>query len=280
MMPRDGSGWAATDEAPHRSTGGRWCEVWGFAGSDGTGTGVLTTFGVVPADGRAWYLAVLVRPGRSVAYVGDDEIVRRDDRLSLRRPGLWADHICEEPFGQWTVVNEAYAVELDQPGDALSHALGDPRGTMTALAFDLEWYAAGPAEPVWPAVEAGRFGYQQRGEIEGVVEVPGRADLLLGASASHPPVGRPRGAAGRSRSGARAGVGLGARRAGCRHPGRLAATGRRARCRASPHVGGVAARAAPRCFLTSRATGSRESRTMTIAAISMFRRMKPTWPRK
>lgn len=173
MMPRDGSGWAATDEAPHRSTGGRWCEVWGFAGSDGTGTGVLTTFGVVPADGRAWYLAVLVRPGRSVAYVGDDEIVRRDDRLSLRRPGLWADHICEEPFGQWTVVNEAYAVELDQPGDALSHALGDPRGTMTALAFDLEWYAAGPAEPVWPAVEAGRFGYQQRGEIEGVVEVPG-----------------------------------------------------------------------------------------------------------
>ena len=173
MMPQARSGWAATDEGPHGSSGDGWCEIWGFAGTDGAGTGVLTTFGVVPSAGRAWYVAALVRPGHGVAYVGDDEIVRRTDRLSVRRPGLWADHTCEEPFEQWTVANEAYAVELDEPDDALGDSLGDARGTTTALAFDLEWYAAGSAEPAWPDGEAARFGYQQRGEIDGVVEVPG-----------------------------------------------------------------------------------------------------------
>jgi hypothetical protein len=153
--------------------------VWWFAGGDGAGTGVFTTFGVVPAAGRAWYAAALVRPDRPLVFVADTEIARHDDRLSVRRPGLWADHVCEEPFEQWTVANEAHAVELDDPADALGRA----HGTLTALAFDLEWYASGPAAPL--TAPLGRdgvalAGYRQDGEIDGVVELPGGAITCVG----------------------------------------------------------------------------------------------------
>jgi hypothetical protein len=186
------NGWAgafvAADEAAHRVAPGAggpwWSELWWFGGTDGHGTGVFTAFGVVPSMRRSWYVTGLVRPGRPLAFVADDEIVWREGQLSLRRPGLWADHVCEAPFEQWTVANEAHAVELDDPEEAI----GDARGTQTALAVDLEWYASAPAVPLRPdraaiasaGAAATLDGYLQLGEIDGVVELPGGSITCTG----------------------------------------------------------------------------------------------------
>ena len=47
-------------------------------------------------------------------------------------------------FEQWTVANEAYAVALDHPDDALGRAHGRP----APVAFDIEWYAEAAPEPL------------------------------------------------------------------------------------------------------------------------------------
>ncbi len=93
--------------------------------------------------------------------------------LAVRSDGLWADHVCEAPYEQWTVANETYAVALDDPADALGRAFG-----MSApMAFDLEWYATS-------APTAVRDGYEQQGEVHGVVELGGGA-LELQAAPAH-----------------------------------------------------------------------------------------------
>ena len=92
--------------------------------------------------------------------------------LRVRTTGLWADHHCEAPFEQWTVRNECHAVALDDPADALGRAYG----TAAAVAFDLEWYAAGG-----PAALDG--GYVQAGEAHAVIEVAGGPLELVGPAA-------------------------------------------------------------------------------------------------
>ena len=58
------------------------------------------------------------------------------------------------------MANEAYAVALDDPADALGRALG----VVTPVAFDLEWYATAAPEPTGD-------GYVQEGSVDGVIEL-------------------------------------------------------------------------------------------------------------
>ena len=81
--------------------------------------------------------------------------------------------MCEAPFEQWTVANETYAVALDDPADALGRAFG----MAAPMAFDLEWYATS-------APTAVPDGYEQQGEVHGVVELGGGA-LELQAAPAH-----------------------------------------------------------------------------------------------
>ncbi len=122
---------------------------------------------------RTGYWSALVRAGAPLLHVSDWDAPLPAAGLSVRSPGLWADHTCEAPFEQWTVVNETYAVALDDPADVLDRAYG----TAAPLALDLEWYAAGPAGDLTD-------GYEQAGEVHGVVEL-GEGPLALDGVPAH-----------------------------------------------------------------------------------------------
>ena len=88
---------------------------------------------------------------------------------------MWAEHICESPFEQWTVTNETFAAALDDPNEAFGLAYGTP----TAIAFDLEWYATEPAI----AIEGG---YAQNGETYAVIELgTGSIERVFQGSRTH-----------------------------------------------------------------------------------------------
>lgn len=119
---------------------------------------------VVRADGGTSYACALVRAGQPLLHVAEDGApkLRSNEHLLLKAEGLWAEHICEVPFEQWTISNETYAAALTDPDDALGRAYGIP----TPIAFDLEWYAAGSVEQI-------EGGYRQLGEVHAVLELPG-----------------------------------------------------------------------------------------------------------
>ena len=119
-------------------------------------------------DRHAWYWAALARPGERLVHVADWSVPMRSDPLLVKGDGLWAEHTCDAPMEQWTVTNETYATALDDPDDALGRAYGEP----TAVAFDIEWYATAPPEPV-PS------GYRQTGVVHGVIELAGTPGLHL-----------------------------------------------------------------------------------------------------
>ena len=50
---------------------------------------------------------------------------------------MWADHVCDVPFRQWSLGNEAHGVLLDDPTEAWRRAHGTP----VPVTFDVEWYA-------------------------------------------------------------------------------------------------------------------------------------------
>jgi len=94
--------------------------------------------------------AALVRPGRRPVVLDEPEApVPRPGRLEVRAPGLWVDAVVEEPGRRWTVGLEAFALEVDDPAEAV--------GVRMPLGFDLEWEATGPAgdDGVVPATVRG-----------------------------------------------------------------------------------------------------------------------------
>jgi hypothetical protein len=152
-----------------------WAEQWAFDAWTADGrTGCYAVVTLLPNARQAWYWCALVRPGEPLLSVVDLDQPLPTDGLRLRAGQLWADHVCEAPFAQWTVVNETYAVALDNADEALGRALGDP----TPIAFDLEWYATADAT-------ARADGYRQAGEVRGVVELRGARLDLDGPAARH-----------------------------------------------------------------------------------------------
>ncbi|HEX9259728.1 MAG TPA: hypothetical protein VF855_09345 [Acidimicrobiales bacterium] len=153
------------DEDRHEpGSGPWWSECWGFELWDEHGLGAYSVLVLLPNQGRAWYWAAVVRPDHPLLSVVDQDQALPVGTLRVRGGGLWADAQCEAPFEQWTVLNETYAVALDDPDDALGRALGEP----APVAFDWEWYASSP-----PADLAGRTvaGYAQAGQVLGEIEL-------------------------------------------------------------------------------------------------------------
>jgi len=111
------------------------------------------------SNGLFDYAWALWRRDRPLLHVAETAIRSRGDGLLLKAPGLWAEFVCDDPFGQWTIGNETHAVELDDVRDAL----GDAYGVAVPVASDLEWYASSGPEPITD-------GYRQNGVLHGVIE--------------------------------------------------------------------------------------------------------------
>lgn len=155
---------APSDEGRHAPGAGRWWqESWwfDFFAADGS-FGLCTWLTLLPNQRRAWYWCALVRDGEPLLHVADLDVPWPSTGLTVRSTALWAEHLCEAPFVQWTVTNETYAVALDDADEALGRAYGRQQ----PIACDLEWYAAGDAERVGD-------GYRQPGEVHGVIELTG-----------------------------------------------------------------------------------------------------------
>jgi hypothetical protein len=129
--------------------------------------------------GRYDYWAGLVREGAPYLYI--DELDGADLRagLEIKPPQMWADHVCDVPFQQWSLGNEAHGVLLDDPTEAWRRAHGD----VVPVTFDVEWYAS--AQPVPLELAPGAHGYAQLGEVdvqveltEGVLAFSGPADRV------------------------------------------------------------------------------------------------------
>ena len=161
----------ARDEGRHPAGAGPWwAERWWFGwwepGTAATGAaGGFAELVLLPNQARAWYRAALVRAGEPLLAVVDHEVPVPRVGLELRGEGLWADHTVEAPFEQWTVANETYALAVDDHDELVGRGYGRP----VPLAFDVEWYASAA-----PVRHAG--GYEQAGEVVGVVELGGTAN--------------------------------------------------------------------------------------------------------
>ena len=163
--------WPAGDEKAHPGVAE---EEWTFSFWEPDGSaGGMVVLRLRPAEKTCWYWAALVRAGLPLLHVVDWDAPLPRANLTVRAEGLWADHVCEAPFEQWTVVNETYAVALDDPADALGRAYG----TVAPVAFDLEWYASSPARTL-------AEGYEQSGEVHGAVEL-GDGPMELTAATAH-----------------------------------------------------------------------------------------------
>ena len=103
-----------------------WTETWVFDlwAPDGS-VGAFTWLTFQPNQRRSWYWSVVVQAGRRQLHVADIVAPLPSAGLRVRTTGLWAEHVCEVPFEQWTVQNECYAVALDDPADALGRAYGE-----------------------------------------------------------------------------------------------------------------------------------------------------------
>jgi len=157
--------WRPDDEARH-DPGPHpwWSECWGFELWDVAGLGAYHVLVLLPNQRRAWYWSAVVRPGEPLLSLVDQDQVLPVGTLRIRGGSVWADVQCEAPFEQWTVLNEVYAVALDDPDEALGRALGVP----APMAFDWEWYASGPPGALdEPTLE----GYHQTGHVLGEIEL-------------------------------------------------------------------------------------------------------------
>lgn len=149
------------DEAPHATAP---VEEWVFTCWEPDGSaGLISGYRVHRVPGAmGWYWAALVGSGRPLLHVAEWHVPARSDPLLVKAHGLWAEHACDAPMQQWTIANETYAAALDDPDEALGRAYG----VTSPVAFDLEWYATGPAVPV-------DGGYGQDGVVHGLVELAG-----------------------------------------------------------------------------------------------------------
>ncbi len=107
----------------------------------------------------AWYCWGLSRVDEPFVQVVECDISPRRDPMIAKAEAFWAEYTCEAQFEQWTVGNETYAVELDDPAEGLGRGYGNA----VPIASDLEWYATERATAI-------QHGYEQRGVLMGDIE--------------------------------------------------------------------------------------------------------------
>jgi hypothetical protein len=122
----------------------------------------------------AWYWSALVQSGQPLLHLTEWQVGVRTDPFVVKAPEMWAEHHCVAPMEQWTVGNEAYAVALDDPDEAISRGYGTP----TPMSFDLEWYATDVPTAI-------NDGYEQVGVVHGMVEILGRATVEMAEIPAH-----------------------------------------------------------------------------------------------
>ena len=131
---------------------------WWGAGDGATTAGVFV--GIELRGTRFDYWAGLVREGEPYLYIEELDGADLRSGLEIKPPQMWADHVCDLPFQQWSLGNEAHGVLLDDPREAWRRAYG----TLVPVTFDIEWYAAGDAVAV-------AHGYEQAGEVDAQIEL-------------------------------------------------------------------------------------------------------------
>lgn len=152
------------DEFPHA---GAAVDEWVFAAwAPDAAFGLVSGHRLLHAERRAWYWFALVEAGAPLLHVTEWDVRRRADPFTVKAPEMWAEHHCVAPLRQWTVGNEAHAVALDDPDEALGRGYGTP----TPVAADVEWYATGGLVGV-PG------GFVQDGVAHGLVELLDRPSL-------------------------------------------------------------------------------------------------------
>jgi len=160
----------ARDEMPHPEAG---CDEWVFAAWSADGhIGVVSGHRIIGT--AAWYWFGLVEQGRPLLTITEWDLRLRSDPFTVKAPEMWAEHHCIAPMEQWTVGNEAHAVALDEPEEALGRAYGVP----TPITTDLEWYAIGPPADTLGA-DGLANGYQQDGVVHGLIELLDRPNIEL-----------------------------------------------------------------------------------------------------
>lgn len=145
-----------SDEAQHPTCE---CEEWTFSWwrADGSIAG-HASYRLVGRS-NAWYCWGLWRRDEPLLHVTEFDIPRRSNPMIAKAEAMWAEFTCDAPFEQWTLGNETYAVELDDPAEALERAYG----RAVPIASDLEWYATSGPVPL-------PDGYAQAGRLLGSVE--------------------------------------------------------------------------------------------------------------
>ena len=138
------------------------CEEWTFSWWDEDQSIAGYTSYRLLGQSDAWYCWGLWRPDAPLLHITEFEIPRRSDPMIAKASALWAEYTCDSPFEQWSLGNETYAVELEDPQDALGLAYGNA----VPIASDLEWYADGEIEFIVD-------GYQQSGVLLGAIETVG-----------------------------------------------------------------------------------------------------------
>ena len=148
--------WSAADETEHPAVA---VEAWWFWGlSDDRSSGVFVG---MELHGRRYdYWAGLIRVDEPYLYVEELDGADRRNGLEIKPAQMWADAVCDVPFHQWSIGNEAHGVLLDDPGEAWRRAYG----TLVPVTFDIEWYAAGEPSPI-------EHGYRQEGEVDAQIEL-------------------------------------------------------------------------------------------------------------
>ena len=148
--------WTPSDEQRHADVAVEAWWWWGLAADRSCGLFV----GLELRGRRYDYWAGLVRVDEPYLYI--EELDGNDLRsgLEIKPAEMWADHVCDVPFTQWSLGNEAHGVLLDDPEEAWRRAYG----TLVPVTFDVEWYASDAPQPV-------PHGYRQAGEIDAHVEL-------------------------------------------------------------------------------------------------------------
>jgi hypothetical protein len=146
----------AADENPHTSCA---CEEWTFSWWSAAGDIVGHTSYRLIDRTQAWYCWALWQRHRPLLHITEFDIPRRANPMIAKAEAMWAEFTCDAPFEQWTLGNETYAVELDDPDEALGRAYG----RAVPIASDLEWYATS-------GITEYPDGYAQSGRLLGRVE--------------------------------------------------------------------------------------------------------------
>ncbi|MGA1006113.1 MAG: hypothetical protein ACO3TP_07305 [Ilumatobacteraceae bacterium] len=150
------AGFTAADDRVHRDA---TIEEWTFSWWAADGSMAGHTMYRLHDKRSAWYCWGLSRAGEPYVQVVECDITRRADPMIGKAEAFWAEYTCESSFEQWTVGNETYAVELDDPVEGLGRGYGNA----VPIASDLEWYATERAVPITD-------GYSQHGVLMGDIE--------------------------------------------------------------------------------------------------------------